>query len=269
MYLRPHRLLHLQRTMHVLAASLSADELRRELAGPLLGLLDADFYVSYVWDEAAGQFTRGIAHNLAPVHGERYESQFQFDDPITSVLKARRVPTRVSDVLSQRALQSTPFFHDFLRPDGLHWGVNAYAHDGHRHLGDLRIWRRRGRPDFDADDLALLRTVYPALVSALGRAHGTRAAQAGQVRAEVIEHLVSRCTLSRREAEIAALAGEGLPDKEIARTLGIGFTTVRTHLAAVFRKLGCKGRTQLARRLAQDAGRLAGRPDADVAGEPA
>lgn len=252
MYLSPGRVLHLQRVMELLAARLPADELRTELARPVLGLLDADFYASYVWDNGQGRFARGVACNVDPVHGRRYEDCFQFDDPLTPVLHARRVPTRVTDVLPQRALLTTPFWHDFLRPDGLYWGINAYAHDGRRDLGDLRVWRRRGRPNFDSDDVALLRTIYPALVRALQLDDGQPPFGAPLPSgAALVALLLARTPLSRREAEVATLACEGRSDKDIARALQIGFTTVRSHLAAAFRKLGCEGRTCLAYRVAQ------------------
>lgn len=251
MYLRAQRLLHLQRVIALLATPMPADELRGALAAPMLGLLEADFYASYVWDEATGRFVRGVALNVNPVHGQHYEERFQFDDPLTPLLLARRSPTRATDVLPQHELQATGFFNDFLRPDGLHWGVNAYAHDGGRHLGDLRIWRRRTRANFDDDDLAVLRLVYPALVQALSRSADRTALFAVPSRDALAARLVRCAALSRREAEVAALASEGLTDKDIARALGIGFTTVRTHLASAFRKLGCDGRNRLAHLVAQ------------------
>ena len=251
MYLRAQRLLHLQSVIELLATPMPGAELRRLLAAPMLGLMEADFYASYVWDEASHRFEQGVALNLKPLHGQRYEEQFQFDDPLTPKLRARRTPARATDVLSQRELQGTAFFNDFLRPDGLHWGVNAYAHDGLRHLGDLRIWRSRARPNFDDDDLAVLRLIYPALVQALAR-RGSHSTTVETLPRDVLaDRLVQYAALSRREAEVAALACEGLADKDIARALGIGFTTVRTHLAAVFRKLDCDGRTRLVHRIGQ------------------
>ncbi|MEO8806436.1 MAG: helix-turn-helix transcriptional regulator [Burkholderiaceae bacterium] len=241
----------MQRVMELLATPMPGNDLRLALAAPMLGLLEADFYASYVWDASARRFEQGVALNLNPVHGQRYEEQFQFDDPLTPRLLARRAPTRATDVLPQSDLQATAFFNDFLRPDGLHWGVNAYAHDGARHLGDLRIWRRRSRPNFDDDDLAVLRMLYPALVQALARNATERACPAQPSRDSLTDRLMQCTVLSRREAEVSALACEGLADKDIARALGIGFTTVRTHLAAAFRKLDCDGRNRLAHRVAQ------------------
>lgn len=51
--------------------------------------------------------------------------------------------------------------------------------------------------------------------------------------------------LSQREQAIAHCVCEGLGDKQIARHLGIGFSTVRTHLNHIFDKLGVHSRTQL------------------------
>lgn len=248
MYLRSHRLLHLQRVMELLATPMPSLQLRRSIAAPLLGLLEADFYASYVWDQDSQRFELGVVHNVKPVHGQRYEQCFQFDDPLTPRLLARRIPTRTTDVLSQRDLQDSAFFNDFLQPDGLYWGVNAYAHDGARHLGDLRIWRGRSRRNFDDDDLAILRLIYPALIKALSRGDGhSYGMEAGANSRDLLKsRLVQFATLSQREAEVAALACEGMADKDIARALGIAFTTVRTHLTAVFRKLDCDGRNQLA-----------------------
>lgn len=251
MYLRTQRLLHLQRVIELLATPMPGEELRRALAEPMLGLMDADFYASYVWDETTKRFEQGVALNLNPVHGQRYEAHFQFADPLTPRLLQRRLPARATDVLPQRELQATEFFNDFLRPDGLHWGVNAYAHDGRRHLGDVRIWRKRTRPNFDDDDVSVLRMVYPALVQALASSSRTDAISTLPTRDALMQRLVKYAALSPREAEVAALACEGLADKDIAKALGIGFTTVRTHLAASFRKLGCDGRTRLAHRIGQ------------------
>jgi DNA-binding CsgD family transcriptional regulator len=251
MHIRAERFLHLQTVIDLLVAPLPGDELRRRLAEPMLRLMEADFYASYAWDDGAGRFARGVAVNVNPAHERRYEERFQFLDPLTPRLRERRLPTRATDVMPQRALQASEFFNEFLRPDGLHWGLNAYAHDGSRHLGDLRIWRCQARPNFDDDDLGLLRLIYPALVTALGRDAAPTTRNALPPCETLAAALVRHQLLSPREADVAALAAEGCADKDIARRLGIGFTTVRTHLASAFRKLDCEGRTQLAHRLAQ------------------
>jgi len=50
--------------------------------------------------------------------------------------------------------------------------------------------------------------------------------------------------LSTREAQILALLAEGLVNKQIAARLGISRHTVKTHLAALFHKLGVSTRAE-------------------------
>jgi len=252
MYLHPNRVLHLQHVLDLIATPQKSEDLRKDLAKPLLGLLDADFYVSYVWDDEVGQYGRGVGHNVDLVHKREYQDRYQFADPVTPVLKALRYPTRVTDVVAQRTLVSTPFFDEFLKPAGMYWGVNAYTHDGSRDFGDLRIWRSRSKSNFDANDLCLLKMIYPALVSALKSAAPSPVKKNElPARNEMLALLMERSKLSQREAQVSLLAYEGRCDKEIAKLLGIGFTTVRTHLSNSFIKLGCANRTQLGHTMSQ------------------
>jgi DNA-binding NarL/FixJ family response regulator len=53
-------------------------------------------------------------------------------------------------------------------------------------------------------------------------------------------------SLSLREVRVARLVAEGLSDEQVAERLGIGVVDVSAELAAVFRKLGLRSRTELA-----------------------
>jgi len=52
--------------------------------------------------------------------------------------------------------------------------------------------------------------------------------------------------LSEREREVLGMVARGLPNKLIARELGISEKTVKTHLTSVFRTIGVTDRTQAA-----------------------
>jgi len=58
--------------------------------------------------------------------------------------------------------------------------------------------------------------------------------------------LRDREALTERERGVLALVGEGKSNKEIARELGIGDRTVRTHISSILGKLGLASRTQAA-----------------------
>ena len=51
--------------------------------------------------------------------------------------------------------------------------------------------------------------------------------------------------LSPRELEVALLVAQGLPNKVVARELGVAEGTVKIHLYSVFRKLGATSRYAL------------------------
>ena len=53
-------------------------------------------------------------------------------------------------------------------------------------------------------------------------------------------------SLSEREREVLAMVAEGLPNKLIARRLGISEKTVKAHLTSVFRRIDVTDRTQAA-----------------------
>jgi DNA-binding CsgD family transcriptional regulator len=255
MYLSAHQSLLLSRVMLALAEAHEEAAVRERVGRLMLDLLDAQYYASYVWNDDGRRFEHRVCLNMDPGNLERYEAYYQFHDPITLQLQRHRSAVRVVEVMPQQDLVRTEFFNDFLARDGLHWGVNVFAWSGLRNIGDMRIWRDRRRDNFTAQDVQLLDLVRPAFTAALQRCRAAgrgEAAGAGGAAApapadaaghELLEGL------SPRERQIAELVARGLPDKDIARRLGISFTTVRTHLGHTFRKLGVDGRVGLASRL--------------------
>ncbi|MFP9099032.1 response regulator transcription factor [Flavobacterium sp. RHBU_24] len=51
-------------------------------------------------------------------------------------------------------------------------------------------------------------------------------------------------SLSKRETEVLALMGKGMSNAEIADTLFVSLSTVKTHSGNIYEKLGVKRRTQ-------------------------
>src|SRR5215510_13823791 len=186
----------LSRIFGLLAEDLGEHDVREAVGHHLLELLQADYYASYVWQEKSGRFDKAAFLNMDPKNLAAYEAYFQYHDPITFKLQARREATLVTQVMPQRELMRTEFFNDFLARDGLHWGVNAYSYVGNRNIGDVRIWRSRRRGNFDAHTLDLLRLVEPAFTAALVRAEG--GAQNVTAQSPVLR-------LSVREQEIARM----------------------------------------------------------------
>ena len=65
-------------------------------------------------------------------------------------------------------------------------------------------------------------------------------------------------TLTDAEARVADLVATGLSNKEVAAAVGAGEHTIEVHLSRVYRKLGLRGRNDLARALFDRASRSSG-----------
>jgi DNA-binding CsgD family transcriptional regulator len=246
MYLSAAKAQILSSVMRTLVEPHAEDEVRRRVGTLLLGLLDADYYASYVWSDAEHCFGSRVALNMDDSNLATYEGYYQYHDPITPEMQQRREPTLVVQVMQQRDLVRTEFFNDFLYRDGLYWGVNLYAWDGEHNIGDMRIWRSRRRENFDQNAIDLLALIKPAFVAALKHSRGSVLLHEPMVNVSAL-----LATLSEREREIVRLVALGWPDKAIAQQLGIAFTTVRTHMSHIFQKLGFENRVQLASYIAR------------------
>jgi DNA-binding NarL/FixJ family response regulator len=64
----------------------------------------------------------------------------------------------------------------------------------------------------------------------------------GAAAAQTLEHL--RNVLTERQVEVLQLLSQGKPNKLIGRALGISEGTVKIHLAAIFRALNVRNRTE-------------------------
>lgn len=83
------------------------------------------------------------------------------------------------------------------------------------------------------------------LVAAVKTVHGGGKVLPPEV-ATLLAERMTRKNLSPRELEIVRLIVQGRSNKEIAADLGIGDESVKTHLRALFTKLGVADRTQAA-----------------------
>ena len=159
----------------LLAQDLGERDIREHMGVQLLELFRADYFASYVWSESARSFIDGVSLNMDPANLARYQAWYQYRDPITFELQARRSATLVDEVMPRESFLRTEFYNDFLARDGLHWGINLHAFDGDRAVGDLRIWRGKRRLASRGHDKELLDLLAPAFTAALRRAFGARA----------------------------------------------------------------------------------------------
>ncbi|RST50629.1 response regulator transcription factor [Variovorax sp. MHTC-1] len=86
----------------------------------------------------------------------------------------------------------------------------------------------------------MLAAVPPGIVAGVPAEASQRASAAAS--AQTLEHL--RNVLTERQVEVLQLLSQGKPNKLIGRALGISEGTVKIHLAAIFRALNVRNRTE-------------------------
>jgi len=91
----------------------------------------------------------------------------------------------------------------------------------------------------------MLSSLPPGVVAGIaGNGSAGEGAQrgSGAASAQTLEHL--RNVLTERQVEVLQLLSQGKPNKLIGRALGISEGTVKIHLAAIFRALNVRNRTE-------------------------
>ncbi|MDE1167427.1 MAG: helix-turn-helix transcriptional regulator [Pseudomonas sp.] len=192
-------------------------------------LIGADYAASFIWDEHQQRSTRRCSVNIDEAHLNGYDEFFHQVDLVTPAMRPLAQATNVDRVIQRSQLMHSQFYCDFLKPAGMYHGINVYFFDQGRDVGDLRIWRGAGDQPFGDREEQILKELTPYFVKSLAQV------LAGDPR------------LSQRESAVARLVANGASDKEVARQLGIAYTTVRTHLNNAMNKLECANRTQLSR----------------------
>lgn len=237
-------------------------KMRSNIGYKLLDLFDADFYGSYGWDSTNNRFCDEAFLNLDPGNHENYVNYYQNLDLIADRLKDKTQATLTSEVVSQSELIKTEFYNDFLAIDGLYRGLELRVIDNSQYLGDFRIWRRKGKSDFDPNDVEIMELIKPHLRSALNKNNYIRYLENQNLiptqknlsnYSENTDHQekFQDFHLTKREWQVFEKLMEGKGDKVIASELHIEFTTLRSHIKNIFRKTETHNRTELCALLAK------------------
>jgi DNA-binding CsgD family transcriptional regulator len=212
-----------------------------ELTADLQRLFRADFIGTSRWDPASGQFRDAMCVGRDQVMAADYETEFQFCDPVTPLVRKAGRPTLVREVIEDSVLHRTRYWNEYRLRYNTVDGLDLHVMHHGSEVGDLRLWRGQSSPPFDVRERDLLRMLEP----------GFTAFFAGRQRMQPTAIAERFPELTRREAQVASDLAAGTSDQMIARHLSMSIWTARTHVRHIFAKLGVQNRTALTALLAE------------------
>ena len=209
---------------------------RQLLLDKLMEMFRADYGASCCWNPNEKYYQEGVFSNMSLDNISKYNDYYQFHDPITNKLRQFRRAVAVSEIIPRDQFIQTEFYNDFLQRDGLSFGVNLHIYCGQEHIFDVRLWRSQQQGDFDAKHLNQLDLLLPYL-----RAMGER---------EPLKESLSFNLFTQRELEVISQIKSGMNDKNMARTMNVSVTTLRSHIRSIYKKADVHSRTELISKLA-------------------
>lgn len=152
---------------------------------------------------------------------------------------------RDSDMISARARERSMIYREWMEPLGLYYSMGSGVVGDGVMFGSITLFRGKGDGDFTDGEMEFLRLINDHLCAHFS--FGWPQGLAGDSKREALDDLLDSRGITGREREVMMLASQGKMNREIASELFISESTVKKHLNALYRKMGCGGRVQLMR----------------------
>lgn len=139
-------------------------------------------------------------------------------------------PLRMSEVISERTLRRTAYYHDFLRPAPIRDRLRVWLWRSPQSAACVTF--ARADAPFSERDASVLAVLQPHL-------------EALRERAILAPNHPKEADLTIREAQVITLAATGRSNADIGRLLFMSPATVAKHLEHGYRKLHVVGRSEV------------------------
>ena len=169
-----------------------------------------------------------------------YQRKYRELDPLNPTLfaKSNEILVCIDDLLDEHALLQSRYYREFMRPLNHRHVADMFFRQGADIIAVLSMLRDAAHGPFSAAELALARKLHPFLQYALNAVYRPK-------RYHERETLAAVYRLTERETDVLEFVLGGASNKDIARELGLGLATVKTHLQHVFHKFAVPSRAAL------------------------
>ena len=151
-------------------AGLDETTLLREVAARLRRAVPFDAYCASKTDPLSAMITRSVHENLGDAKVvSLFFQHLYFEDDVGGYnwLPPLGRPVRLISEATGGQLERSLRYRELLRPAGLGYELRAFSAVGREFWGHLNLDRERGRPDFGAREVALVRRISPHLGAGL------------------------------------------------------------------------------------------------------
>lgn len=150
---------------------------------------------------------------------------------------------RDTDILEESVRQQTPFYKEYMKPQGIPYGGGLVLAKHGKILGILNFFRSEETGDVTDRELRILEIIKDHLINILASSMSNSGTIDGSKSWSMKE--LEKYQLSKREEDVLNCLMDGATNIEIAQDLCIAESTVKKHVYNIFTKLGVNSRMQL------------------------
>ena len=221
-------------------------EMRRTLLRQLSLFMrfdSATFYISAAEDDRV--IVSPVVFNIAPELGEEYIRIYDAQDYAKGLMfSGKSIIYRESDIMPDEKRVETDYYKSCYMPCNWHYSISMVITYERRFLGVLSLFRFKGQPDFEYEDIFVLEMLKEHLELRLYRDLSSSSPPGEKLTAAQCEE---KFGLTRRETTILTALADGTENSDICAALCITKNTLKKHILNIYRKLGIKSRIQLLR----------------------
>lgn len=219
-------------------------EMRQKLLEQLKLMIDfdsANFYLAS--KDNPHKLKSPVRLNLEPEFTEKYLKNYSDIDYSTGIMfSGNSLIYRESDILPENERVKTDYYKMFYETYHFHFSLHFAISKNYQFLGIISLFRRKGKRDFDVDDIMIFELLQQHLEYRMYR----RYAIASEMKDKITVHeAVQKYQLTRREETVLNYLLQGMGNDTICDKLCIANNTLKKHILNIYRKLGINQRIQI------------------------
>ncbi|MCR5033983.1 MAG: helix-turn-helix transcriptional regulator [Clostridia bacterium] len=152
---------------------------------------------------------------------------------------------RESDYITEMMLETSAFYNEWLKPQGIRRSIGARVAMGNMLYGSVTLWREEEHGDFSDDEVQILEILNRHLAQYFYNKYPKGIKRNNEN--EYSDSLIHIYGLTEREAEIVDKIYQGYTSKDVSEALFISENTVKKHTYNIFKKMNVKNRSQVIR----------------------